>query len=307
MANFMLGIAELILFSLPNGSGLNPCPEGLMINSATEITATGASLSNECIVGGENESINDGMIATGGNYSESADGSTGTKGTWPGIKLTIKSGLDVSYTLVLYNNGMKVGLDPGYDIGLLSANPAFQLYSLFPDYTGVKYVQQALPLDGCDTIVVPLGFECNGGGEISISAVTQPLDNYVFILEDRAEGEFINIQDNSYKVTLPPGVSGTGRFFLHTKLNVTAGVNDPQLDAEKGQLKIWGSEDNVFINGSVSSQAVAEVYDMQGRLILRQRLEESMNNTLPLPGRHGGIYIVKVVDEGRVKTAKVLL
>lgn len=307
MANFMLGIAELILFSLPNGGGLSPCPEGLMINSATEITATDASLNSDCIVGVEDESFNDGMIATGQNSSESSDGSSGTKGSWPGIKLTIKSGLNVSYTVVLYNDGMKVGLDPGYDVGLLSANPAFQLYSLFPDYTGVKYVQQALPLDGCDTIVVPLGFDCNAGGDISISAVTQPLDNYAFVLEDRAEGEFIDIQDNAYKVTLPPGVSGTGRFFLHAKLNVKAGVNDPQSDTDMSQLKIWGSENNVFINGSVSSQAIAEVYDIQGRLTLRQKLEEGTYNTMPLPGRHGGIYIVKVVDGKTVKTAKVLL
>ena len=47
--------------------------------------------------------------------------SASTEGAWPGLQLKAKYGDREASTLIVYNEDMTAGLDPGYDIGLLSS------------------------------------------------------------------------------------------------------------------------------------------------------------------------------------------
>ncbi len=126
-------------------------------------------------------------------------------------------GAKESSTIVVYEESMTAGLDPGYDVGQLSSAPEVEIYTtLALKDNGVNFARQVLPVSGADKLVVPVGIDSEKGGEVTFSAVTVPLGTYKFWLEDRLTGIFTDLSRSTYKVTLPAKTYGTGRFFLKT-------------------------------------------------------------------------------------------
>jgi hypothetical protein len=306
MANFRMFFAGLVCFILPHFYFISVL---YMVDvekgTPTEAPFNGLLSKSENGFSDGYNINNTGIDLVKQNIADNSVESVESAGRWPGLQLTVQSGNEISITLVLYHDGMNPGLDPGYDIGLLSANPAFQLYTRFINNNGVKYMQQALPISGCDTLVVPIGFDYAAGGEVKFSAVTEPLEKYEYILEDRVTGKFKNIALESYTVTLPAGTEDTGRFFLHTRPISSTGTGSTPDNNEKPGLLIWTSGNSLSIKGEVSEKAILSIYDLQARLILKTRLSEGSLNTLFFPGIKSGIYAVKIVDEKKVTTKMV--
>ncbi len=63
--------------------------------------------------------------------------------------------------------------------------------------------RQALPLDGAEKNIIPVGIDTEKGGEVIFSAFTVPLGDKKFWLEDRRTGIFTNLNSNTYTVNLP--------------------------------------------------------------------------------------------------------
>ncbi|MBK6285543.1 MAG: hypothetical protein IPF54_25330 [Draconibacterium sp.] len=59
------------------------------------------------------------------------------------IKLVAQLSNQKSSTLIKFEDGMKAGLDPGYDIGILKSG--FDFYSTLVDDNGVDFGMQFLP------------------------------------------------------------------------------------------------------------------------------------------------------------------
>ena len=51
-------------------------------------------------------------------------------------------------TTIVYNEKMTVGLDPGYDVGQMSAGPEVEIYTSLVKDNSVNFTRQALPLAG---------------------------------------------------------------------------------------------------------------------------------------------------------------
>ena len=49
------------------------------------------------------------------------------------------------------------------------------------------------------------------------------------------------------------------------------------------------------------------VYDISGRLILREKLEPNNYNTVQATELYGGVYVVRLESEGKQKVSKVIL
>lgn len=231
--------------------------------------------------------------------------STKSTDRWPGVKITSKLGSVESSTMVIYNNSMSIGLDPGYDIGLLSTGSDIEIYTTLIRDNGVRFACQAIPVNGCDTLVVPVGVDSKPGGEVTFSAITEELPGYKFILEDRTTGIFTDLSTSTYKATISANNSGTGRFFLHTK-NGTTDINTPD-DPDMSTLRIWYYNSEIIIKGAVSDKAVIDVFDIRGGKILSQRLTEGGYNTCNISGVTGGAYIVRVTDGTGIVTRKVMI
>lgn len=226
---------------------------------------------------------------------------------WPGLQLKISYGEKERMTTIIYNSEMTAGNDPGYDVGLLSTYPDVEIYTtMVLRCNDVHFARQALPLSRADTIIIPIGIDSYKGGEVTFSAYTVPIKNYKFWLEDRKTGIFTNLNSNTYKVILPEKTYGTDRFFVHTSVNKPV-IKPSKKDHNLPKVRIWGSHNQVHIEGIVSNKAICAVYDIMGRRIFETHLTDSDHNTFMVPETRKGIYLVRVIDGTKIYTEKVVI
>ncbi len=234
--------------------------------------------------------------------------SNGSDVRWPGVRLRVKNGDNESSTLIVYDAEMTIGLDPGYDIGLMSAGPGIEIYSvLATDDKSVNYTRQALPVAGIDTIVVPIGLDSRNSGDITFSAETVPLNSYKYLLEDRQTGIITDLGRKTYTTSISGDSYGTGRFFLHTTA-INRRKYKPETDyPEMVDVRIWSSGERVIIAGNVSDKAICEIYDMNGQKVLLNHLTDGELNIVKTGSTIKGAIIVKIVDGTKVITKKVVI
>jgi hypothetical protein len=225
--------------------------------------------------------------------------------SWPGLQLKVEYGDKDNSTLIVYNDNMNAGLDPGYDVGQLTTGPDVEIYTiLVAKDSSVNFARQALPISGADTIIVPIGIDSEKGGSVTFSAFTVQLEHYHFWLEDRMKGIFTDLSTSTYSVTLPVNTYGTGRFFIYTSTNMPTAIR-PQ--PEDLSVRVWISDDKVIIKGSVSENAICEVYDLRGQKVLMTHLDDGELNIVNMNSAPGGAYLVRIVDGLKVTAKKVML
>jgi len=227
-------------------------------------------------------------------------------GPWPGVMLRAKYGNEENSTLVVYNENMTAGLDPGYDVGLLSSGRGIEIYTTLAERdNSVNFTRQALPINGADKLFVPIGIDSENGGEVTFSAVTVPLGNNKFWLEDRTTGIFTDLSSKTYTVTIPAKSYGTGRFYIIASTNTPTGTEN--IAADEMSLRIWNTYDKVVVKGKVSKKAVCELYNVKGEMMLKTRLIDGEMNTIDIPSGLKGVFMVRVVDGPNVTTRKIAI
>ncbi|HQK69364.1 MAG TPA: DUF2341 domain-containing protein [Bacteroidales bacterium] len=228
------------------------------------------------------------------------------KESWPGLRLKAKYGEKEKSTLLVYNDSMTLGLDKGYDVGLLSADSDLEIYtSLLSKDNGVNFTRQAIPLIDFEQHVIPVGVDTEKGGGVTFYANTVNIENYRFWLEDRLTGIFTDLSIDSYTVTLPPKTYGTGRFFIVASATAPTVVEDSHMD-DIG-LRIWSTADKIVIKGKVSDMAICSVFNLQGQKILEVHLKDSDLNTISLDHVLSGVYLIRVFDGAKVITKKTAI
>lgn len=229
-----------------------------------------------------------------------------TSDRWPGFQLKVRSGKNENLTTVVFNEDMTIGLDPGFDVGMMSSNPGAVIYTALLKDNGINFTRQALSVEGLVRNIVPVGLDYENGGEVTFTAEIEPLRNFTFILEDRMTGIFTDLKSGSYRVILPAKTYGTGRFFVHLSAD-----RKPRPSSENPDLlglRIWSSRNNqVNIQGIVSNNATCQVFDIWGHKIFETRLVGSDYNTFTVPAANKGVYLVKVTDGAKVVIQKVVL
>ena len=199
------------------------------------------------------------------------------------------------------------GLDPGYDTGAYNQT-ALGIYThLVEDNNGVQLANQSLPYNDLNNVVVPLVVNADQGVQINISldaTSTVPGANYVY-LEDNVTNSWTLLNSGDYTFTPSIAISGTGRFFVHFSAT-TLSLEDNDWNG----LHIYtaASSKELFIKGQLSGATTADLYDLQGRLILTRELNQYSNkNTIDISSISTGIYIVKVDSGNQTKTQKVII
>lgn len=226
---------------------------------------------------------------------------------WPGLQLKVKDGKHENSTLVIYDNSMTAGLDPGFDVGILNSGSDIGIYTNMAAIdNGVNFARQALPLESAYNIVIPVGIDAREGGQITFSAKVVPIKFHRFLLEDRKTGVFTDIGQDTYTVALPVNSFGTGRFFLHTvsmsRRNLRSGNESPDMHG----VRIWTSAKDIIISGDISQRASCDVFDYLGQKVLSVRLADNELNIINMDSAARGAYIVRVIDGVDVYTRKVV-
>jgi hypothetical protein len=226
-----------------------------------------------------------------------------TNGAWSSIKLKAAINSQKSSTSIAFNSAMTKGLDPTYDAGLLRGGSDLVLYSKLVEDNGIPFAIQALPDTDFGTMIIPLGVESKTGGEIvfSVENMNLPSDCQV-ILEDVQSHTFTDLTTNVYTTTVAANSAVSDRFKLHTSYLST------KLDRGSllGNLSAYAVRNiEIRINGNVSNQAVATLYDIQGRVVLVKTLEEGSLNVVRTPDIKSAIYMLSVNDNGKLQRFKI--
>lgn len=226
--------------------------------------------------------------------------------TWPVIQLIATVNNQNSTAYLAFNDQMTKGLDPTYDVGMLRTNSPLSVYTHLIEDNGIPFVIQSLPGSSIETNIIPVGLESMAGGEVIFSAktISLPSDCKV-ILEDKATKTFTDLQAGVYKINIPAKSVSTDRFQLHTS---TRTISDLQPQPALNDLKAFEFQNTeIHIIGPVTSQALATVYDVLGRIVLNSKLNEGNLNTIPTTNLNSGIYLLKVVDNGVLHVFKILI
>ncbi len=221
---------------------------------------------------------------------------------WPAIKLEASVSGQTSSTLIAFNNRMTKGLDVTYDAGLLRGSADLVIYSRLVEDNGIPFTIQALPANEFSTMIIPIGVESKTGGELVFSSkfIDLPADCQV-ILEDKLSGTFTDLSISDYRTEIEANSSSSDRFLLHTS-SLSTGLIDNNAD----NLSAYAFRNiEIRINGQVSNQAIATLYDVQGRVILVKTLEEVNLNVVRTPNIKTAIYMLSVNDKGKLQRFKI--
>ena len=225
---------------------------------------------------------------------------------WPGLQLKVAHPAGEVITTVVYDENMTTGVDPGYDVGLFKSGQDIEIYTtLALGDNGVNYTRQALPSGGADTLRIPVGIDYKAGGEVTFSAITVPVGGRRFWLEDRTTGIFTDLSLKSYTVNIPANTYGSGRFFIIASTNTPTGSG--QLTEVLTDLRIWVSSGQLIIRGAASDVAMCEIYDANGRILLKSALNNGELNTVDLPEGLHGVIVAKVTDGKKTVSRKVIV
>jgi len=215
---------------------------------------------------------------------------------WATIRLSSTVNNLTSTTLIAYNAGMTMGLDPTYDAGLLKGGADLAVYTRLVQDNGILFAIQALPDADYDNMVIPVGVDSKTGGEIIFKAEISDLPSeYSVVLEDRLLGTFNTLTNGGdYQTTISTDYSCSNRFYLHTMS--TSGISG---ESTAGSLKAYAVKKiEIHLNGAVGDGTVAYLFDLSGRIVLFQKLTEGNLNIISLPAIDEGIYLLKVKEKG---------
>jgi hypothetical protein len=225
--------------------------------------------------------------------------------SWPGFEL-FATGTNLSNnTIVTFFEGMTTGLDPSYDAGALKGNPDIAIYTRLVKDNGTDFKIQCLPLEGLDTLVIPVGIDLPAGGEITFSAKTEliPSGSKV-IFEDRQLGILTDLVANpsGYVVTLPVSTFGTGRFFLHT------GEGEVHTNLKPDEvIQVYSVGKKIYLNGETTPKAMISLYSIQGVLIKVFISDGSVHQQFDANGITDGVYLMSITDKQKKRTYKLFL
>lgn len=218
---------------------------------------------------------------------------------WPSIQLKAETQGLVRTTLVNFNSGMTVGIDPFYDAGLLRAGSNLEIYTRLIDDSGNDLAIQCLPDAGFDKMVIPVSIDLTTAGEVTFSAKSLNLPaGCQPVLEDRVAGvsTSLSTEDAVYKVNLPANTNGIKRFYLHLN-GITSAINNEDVL----KLKVYAIGKEIHIQGDVSEQTVANLYDLFGREIGTYQVPASDNSILNIDGVANGFYLLRIMEGNKPK------
>lgn len=296
------GYVAVYVWDTNNITTSKTTPEYIVINNATSISSvqTAQGFFVRSVVGGGNVSFTKTMQkpSAGLTFKDAEI-------EWPSLKIIASEKTTSSSTEIKFIPYTTKGLDPGYDAGMMKANPDFSLYSRLVEDEGIDIALQCLPDQDFDLYEIPIGIDCKLGGEVTFMAesVNLPAGCQAF-LEDRVTHRFtrLDLKDAKYTANVSADTKGTGRFFLHTSDIISS---DPKL--EEISFKVYTTGKTVYVNGEVGADAQFFLYSVNGKLLANFKAENQVQNQLDVSGYAAGVYVLSIVDKNVKKSVKLII
>ncbi|MDN3493769.1 M43 family zinc metalloprotease [Winogradskyella bathintestinalis] len=225
-------------------------------------------------------------------------------------ELNLTSANNNASTKIYFIEGTTRGLDVGYDAGAYRGSASeFSIFSnLVEDNSGLDIAIQSLPFNDLSDVIIPLGINAPANEQLTISIAdvsTVPSGTNVY-LNDTYENTYTLLNTSDYIFTPTETLDGTERFNIQYATQTLS--ND---DNEFTNLQIYTTKTprQVIVKGELNHATSANLYDIQGRLVLSSELNSSNRlNSINVSTLSTGIYIIELNSgDDRKRTEKLII
>ena len=215
---------------------------------------------------------------------------------------------EIDYTKFYFEDGLNLGLDPGYDAGHFNQGASL-MSRLIENDQGVGFTINAMGLESINNVVIPLEINREAGVGFRISIDNFEInDNINVYLEDNIKGTLTLLNDNDFELTAENELNGAGRFFIH----LTEAVLSTDDKIETNLLNVFKADLNNFITieglANQSNGTKLRLYNILGKEVIFTTLNNNNNKQIiSTQGLTPGIYIVKLESGNIVFTKKLFI
>ena len=215
---------------------------------------------------------------------------------------------EIDYTRFYFEDGLTLGLDPGYDAGHFNQSASL-MSRLVAEDQGVGFAVNAMGIASLDDVIVPLVINRAAGVDFRISIDTFGLSAGTNVyLEDNQNDTMTLLNEQDFELTPANNLSGAGRFFIHF-IEANLSIED---EVTSNLLNVYKSDINNFITveglANQSNGTKLRLYTILGKEVIFTTLNNTNNKqTISTQGLSPGIYIVKLESGNILLTKKLFI
>jgi len=220
--------------------------------------------------------------------------------------------IEAAETKFYFQDGLTLGLDPGYDAGAFDQDTALSS-RLVEDNQGTNFAINAMGLVSAYNQSVPLIINQSMGQtfRIDISQNTLPENVNVYI-EDILENTFTPIIGKDFELTTESDLNEEGRFQIHFTTEILGDVLNTNNVLNTDTVTIYKANNQNFITitgiaASLDTTTVS-LYNMLGKSVRTKTLHNpSQTQSISTQGLAKGVYVVQLKASNTMFSKKVLL
>jgi len=215
---------------------------------------------------------------------------------------------EIDYTRFYFEDGLNLGLDPGYDAGHFNQGASL-MSRLIEEDEGIGFAINAMGLESINDVVIPLVVNQDAGQNFRINLDTFGIyaDTNVY-LEDNVQGTMTLLNEEDFELTAQSTLSEMGRFFIHFT-NDTFSIDD---ELSTNNLSVFKADYNNFITieglAVQSQETSVKLYNVVGMEVLSTSLNNNTNTQIiPTDGLASGVYVIKLQSANNQLTKKLII
>ena len=215
---------------------------------------------------------------------------------------------EIDYTRFYFEDGLTLGLNPGYDAGHFNEEASL-MSRLLEEDEGVGFAINAMGLENVNNVVVPIVINREAGTDFRIGIDTFGIYAGTNVyLEDNVQGTMTLLNEGDFELNPESTLSEAGRFFIH----LTEDTFSNEDEVETNLLNVFKADYNNFITieglAMQSGNTNVKLYGLLGREILSTSLNNLTNTqTISTETIATGVYVIKLQSGNRVLTKKLII
>ena len=221
--------------------------------------------------------------------------------------------IEAAETKFYFQDGLTLGLDPGYDAGAFDQDIALSS-RLVEDNQGTNFTINAMGLESAYNQSVPLIVNQFVGQtfRINISQNTLP-DNVNVYIEDILENTYTPIIGKDFELTTDVNLNEEGRFRIHFTTEILGAEvlnTNNVFDTDTVSVFKANNQDFITITGitATANKTTASLYNMLGKSVRTKTLNNpTQTQSISTQGLAKGVYVVQLKAGNAMFSKKVLL
>ena len=216
-------------------------------------------------------------------------------------------------TRFYFQDGLTLGLDPGYDAGAFDQDTALSS-RLLEDDQGTNFAINAMGIASALDVAVPLVINQAIGDSFRISITNNTLpENVNVYLEDSLYGTFTQLQGQDFELTAAQLIRGVGRFHIHFTTEILGSeILNTSNVFDTDTVSVFKASNQEFITiagiASTAPTTTASLYNMLGKSVRTKTLHnQALTQSISTQGLAKGVYVVQLKAGNALFSKKVLV